>query len=138
MYEQATTKSTPQAFASNGSNIYTSCLTNKHEFGTAFFVDSKVNHLVTNFTPINEGLCIRSMLQIVKCRFFNYSLINIHASTNDSEEKAKDQFYEQLKRAYSACPENDVKLVMEDVNAKVGRGTVRYRLQDSTNENGLH
>jgi hypothetical protein len=114
------TKSTPQAFTSNGYNIYTSSLTNKHEFGTAFFVDSKVNHLVTNFTPINERLCILR----VKGGFFNNSLINIHAPTNDSEEEAKDQFYEKLERAYSACPKNDVKLVMGNANAKVGRETV--------------
>jgi hypothetical protein len=72
-------------------------------------------------------------------RFFNYSLINIHAPTNDSEEEAKDQFYEQLERA--ACPGHDVKLVMGD--AKVGRETVhqptrgKHSLHESTNENGL-
>ena len=129
------TKTTPQAFASNGYNIYTSSQTNKHEFGTVFFVDSKVNHLVTNFTPISERLCVLRL----KGRFFNYSLINIHAPTNDSEEEAEDQFYEQLERTYSACPKNDVKLA----NAKLGRETThqptigRYNLHDNTNENGL-
>jgi exonuclease III len=112
-------KFTPQAFTSNGYNIYTSSLANNHGFGTAFLVDSKFNHLVINFTPINERLCVIR----IKGRFFNYSLINIHAPTNDSEEEAKDQFYEQLERAYAACPSHDVKLVMGDANAKVGRQT---------------
>jgi exonuclease III len=112
-------KFTPQAFTSNGYNIYTSSLANNHVFGTAFLVDSKFNHLVINFTPINERLCVIR----IKGRFFNYSLINIHAPTNDSEEEAKDQFYEQLERAYAACPSHDVKLVMGDANAKVGRQT---------------
>jgi hypothetical protein len=76
--------------------------------------------MVKNFTPINERLCIIR----IKGRFFNYSLINIHAPTNDSEEEANDQFYEQLERAYAACPSDDVKFVMADANAKVGRGTV--------------
>jgi hypothetical protein len=80
-----------QAFTSNGYNIYTSSLANNHEFGTAFLVDSKFNHMVKNFIPINERLCVIR----IKGRFFNYSLINIHAPTNDSEEEAKDQFYEQ-------------------------------------------
>jgi hypothetical protein len=85
---------TPQAFMSNGYNIYTSSLANNHEFGTAFLVDSKFNHMVKNFTPINERLCVIR----IKGRFFNYSLINIHehTPTNDSGEEAKDQFYEQL------------------------------------------
>jgi hypothetical protein len=78
-------KFTPQAFTSNGYNIYTSSLANNHEFGTVFLVDSKFNHMVINFTPINERLRVIK----IKGRFFNYSLI-IQASTNDSEEEAND------------------------------------------------
>jgi hypothetical protein len=110
-------KSTPQAFTSNGYNIYTSSLANNHEFGTDFLVDSKFNHMDKNFTPINERLCVIR----IKGRFFNYSLIKIHAPTNDSREEAKDQFYEQLERAYAGCLNHDVKLVMGDAYTKVGR-----------------
>jgi hypothetical protein len=103
----------------------------------AFLVDSKFNHMVINFTPINERLCVIR----IKGRFFNYSLINIHAPTNDSEEEAKDQFYEQLVQAYAACPSHDVKLVMGDANAKVGQvhqSTIgKHSLHESINENTL-
>jgi hypothetical protein len=132
-------KLTAQAFTSNGFNIYTSSLANNHEFGTAILVDLKFNHLDKNFTPINEHLCVVRIEGI----FFNYSLINIHAPTNDSEEEAKDQFYAQLERAYAACLSHDVKLVMGDVNAKVGRETVHqptigtHSLHENANENGL-
>jgi hypothetical protein len=68
--------------SSNGYNIYTSSLANYHEFGTAFLVDSKFNHMVKNFVLINERLCVIR----IKGRFFNYSLINIHVPKNDSEE----------------------------------------------------
>jgi hypothetical protein len=73
---------TPQAFTSNGYNICTSSLANNHVFGTAFPVDSKFNHMVINFTPVKERLCVIR----IKGKFFNCSLINIHAPTNDSEE----------------------------------------------------
>jgi hypothetical protein len=95
--------------------------------------------MVINFTPINERLCVIR----IKGRFLNYSLINIHAPKNDSKEEAKDQFHEQLERAYAACPSHDVKLVMGAANAKVGRETVhqptigKHSLHESTNENGL-
>jgi hypothetical protein len=95
--------------------------------------------MVINLTPINERLCVIR----IKGRFFNYSLINIHAPPNDSEEEAKHQFYEQLERAYAACPSHDVKLMMGDANAKVGRETVhqptisKHSLHENTNENGL-
>jgi hypothetical protein len=119
-----------QAFTSNGYNIYTSSLANNHEFGTVFLVDSKFNHMVINFTPIKERLCV---IQIIG-RFFKYSLINIHSLTNDSEKEAKEQ---------AACPSHDVKLVMGDGNAKVGRKTVhqttigKHSLHESTNEHEL-
>jgi hypothetical protein len=84
-----------------------------------------------NFTPINERLCVIR----IKGRFFNYSLINIHAPTNDSEEEAMHQFYEQLERAYAACPSHDVNLVMGDANAKVGQETVH---QPTIGKHSLH
>jgi hypothetical protein len=64
-------------------------------------------------------------------------------TTNDSEEEARDQFYEQLERTYAACPSHNVKLVMGDANAKVGRESVhrptidQHSLHESKNENGL-
>jgi hypothetical protein len=39
----------------------------------------------------------------VKGKFFNYSLINIHAPTNASNDVAKDLFYEELEQEFSAC-----------------------------------
>jgi hypothetical protein len=116
---------TLQALTSNVCNIYTSSIANNHEFVTVFLVDSKFNHMVINFTPINERLCV------------------IRIPTNDSEEEAKDQFYEQLERAYATCPSHDVNLVMGDANAKVGRKTVhqpvigKHSLHEITNENDL-
>jgi hypothetical protein len=114
-------------------------------------------HMVKNFTPINERLCVIR----ISGKFFNNSLINImshllvhilYAPTNDSEEETKDQFYEQLERAYAyaACSNHDEKLMMVDeklmmgdASAKVGRETVhqptidKYSLHESTNENCL-
>jgi endonuclease/exonuclease/phosphatase family metal-dependent hydrolase len=92
--------------------------------------------MVINFTPINERLCVIR----IKGRFFNYShLINIHAPTIDSEEEAKDQFYEQLERAYAACRSHDLKLVIGDAKAKVGREhqptIAKHSLHESTNKN---
>jgi exonuclease III len=142
--ETRSNKFTPLAFTSNGYNIYTSSLANNHEFGTAFLVDSKFNHMVKNFTTINESLCvIRKKADSSTTLSSTYMHHWCIAPTNDSEEEAKDQFYEQLERAYAACPSHDVKLVMGDANAKVGRETVhqptisKHSLHESTHENGL-
>jgi hypothetical protein len=105
---------------------------------TVFLVESKHNQLDMDYTPINEHLRILR----VKGRFFNYSLINIHAPTNDSDDETNDLFYEELERTYSVCPGNDVKIVMGDTHAKIVRETSRhltigkYSLHETTNENG--
>jgi hypothetical protein len=57
-------KLTPKAFTSNG-------YSNNHEFGTVFPVDLKFNHMVKNFTPINEHLCVIR----IKCRFFSNAML---------------------------------------------------------------
>jgi hypothetical protein len=38
--------------------------------------------------------------------FFNYSIVNAYASTEDSEDKVKEDFHDALEKAYDACPEN--------------------------------
>jgi hypothetical protein len=70
-------------------------------------------------------------------------IVNIHAPTNDSNDEAKDLFYEELEQAYIACLRNDVKIVMWDANAKIGQETIhhpsigKYSLHGTKNENGL-
>jgi hypothetical protein len=94
-------KLTPQAFTSNG--IITSV-----PAALPLIMNLDQLFMVQNLTPIIERLCIIRK----NSRFFNYSLINIHAPfapTNDSEDEANDQFYEQLERAYAVYPSHDVK-----------------------------
>jgi hypothetical protein len=85
---------------------------------------------------MNARLCILR----VKGSVINYSIFNIHAPTNDSNDEAKDLFYEELERAYSACLGKSVK---EDANAKIGQETIhhpsvgKYSLHGTKNENGL-
>ncbi len=132
------TKAT-QNFTSNGYNIYCSSNSNDHALGTAFLVASRWNHLVLNFKPIDDRLCVIRL----KGRFKNYSLINAHAPTNESIDDVKDLFYEKLVKAYNDCPRHDVKIVLGDMNAKVGREEAyrptigKWSLHEETNENGL-
>jgi hypothetical protein len=74
--------------------------------------------------------------------FFNYSLINVHAPTEDKDEDEKGLFYEDLHSLYASCPKNDIKVILGDFNAKIGkedeyRPTIgKYSLHDVTNDNG--
>ena len=109
-----------------------------HVLGTAFLVARKFEHLVLDFRMVNERLCVLRL----KGRFKNYSMINVHAPHNESSEDDKDAYYELLEKTYDDLPAHDIKIVLGDFNAKVGKEEVfrptigRYSLHEITNENG--
>jgi hypothetical protein len=72
--------------------------------------------MVTDFKTKTHSICkIR-----VRGFLFNYSLICVHAPT---EEKMviKRITYEDLDRIYEECPKRDVKIIIGDRNAKIGK-----------------
>lgn len=120
-------------------DIYYSCHTDRHEFGVGFAVGAKLRRRVSHFTPISE----RTATIRIAARFFNISLICVHAPTEEKDDAIKDAFYAELDRAYSRCPSHDVKILLGDFNAKIGREGIfgatvgRFSLHESTSTNGL-
>ncbi len=54
------------------------------------------------------------------------AVIKCYAPTNDSDDKAKDKFYDQLQAELNNTPGHDMKIVMGDMNAKVGNDDTGY------------
>ena len=48
------------------------------------------------------------------------TIIQCYGPTNDSDDEAKDLFYEQLEAEVKSAPQHDMMIVMGDYNAKVG------------------
>ncbi len=98
----------------------------------------RIQHLVLNFRKVNERM---SVLR-TKGRFKNYSIINVHAPHNEALNADKDAYCELLGKIYDEMPAHDVKVVIGDFNAKVGKEEVfrptigKYSLHDITNKNG--
>lgn len=119
-------------------DIFYSGSQDRHEFGTAFIVSKRLRKSVLDFQQINNRLC---MLR-VHGKKFNITLINVHAPTEEKEEDEKDLFYEDLERAIAATPSFDMKIVLGDFNAQVGKEPVfsptigKHSLHLKTNENG--
>jgi len=57
----------------------------------------------------------------IKTAFQNISLINVHAPTEEKEELEKEAYYQKVEDIYNLRPSNDIKIVLGDWNAKVGR-----------------
>ncbi|XP_058816180.1 uncharacterized protein LOC131679467 [Topomyia yanbarensis] len=89
----------------------------KAEHGVGFIVIGKQMQRFIRWKPVSERICVLR----VRGKFFNYSLINIYAPTNDKPDDVKDAFYECLDNTYGECPKHDVKTVIRDANAQVDR-----------------
>ncbi|VDP62928.1 unnamed protein product [Schistosoma mattheei] len=54
------------------------------------------------------------------------NIIQCYASTNDSNDDIKDQFYGRLQSIIGRCPRKDLTILVGDLNAKVGIDNTGY------------
>ena len=120
-------------------SIYYSCNPNTTgQAGTGFVIQKSEMNKILGFKPISDHIC---KLRI-KGKFYNITLININAPTEDKEEDMKEQFYEQLQRTHDRVPKHDVTIIISDMNAKLGKEKVfsqvvgHHILHSIYNENG--
>ena len=110
----------------------------KSMYGTGFLINNCFKELLLDFNAFNDRI---SVLRI-KGKIFNTTLINGYAPTEDQEAEKKDTFYDDLEGGYSKAPKNDVKIILGDFNAKIGREEVYWniagknRLHEFNNDNG--
>ena len=109
------------------------------ELGTGFAVRDELLPSVLDFQPVNHRLCTLR----TKGRWFNYSWVCVHAPTEESAEAEKDDFYDTLDMVCSRLPKHDVKVLLGDWNAKLGKEDLfrpslgRWSLHDMCNDNGI-
>lgn len=107
--------------------------------GVGFAIRKTWASAVITFNSFNERMCnIR-----IKGRFRNMSLVSIYAPTEDADEEDKDIFYDSLEELTTQLPKYDLRIVLGDANAKIGKESLwdkvagKHSLHEVTNENGL-
>lgn len=119
--------------------IYYSCHESAHSLGVGFIVSKKMQHLVIGWQHIDERMCVLR----IKGKFFNMSIINVHAPTEEKPAETKDEFYDKLMSVYDHCTASDIKIVIGDCNAQVGKEDIflphigKNSLHDVSNDNGV-
>jgi hypothetical protein len=58
---------------------------------------------------------------ILRGRWCSIIVLNVHAPCEDKSDDAKDSFYEELAHVFDQFPRYDMKILLCDFNAKVGR-----------------
>ena len=108
------------------------------EQGVGFIIKRSMEHSIIGFEPINSRLCkIR-----IKGRFYNTTVVNVYAPTENAQEEQKEQFYEDLSRC-DQIPKHDALLILGDFNAKIGKELAnqsvggQHTIHEETSENGL-
>ncbi|KAH0998744.1 hypothetical protein HUJ05_003275 [Dendroctonus ponderosae] len=85
---------------------------NAHAFGTGFELKKSLLNSVLRFEPLGDRMI---------GTFYNYSLISVHASTEDKDEGIKDLFDDLLEILLAQLPKQNMTLILGDFNAKIGQ-----------------
>jgi len=79
----------------------------------------------------------------LKAKWFSCTLINVHAPTNEKMKEIKEEFYSLLDQNVNQIARSDIKIILVDFNAKVGKESIykpiigNESLHNETNNNGI-
>nr|XP_027207168.1 craniofacial development protein 2-like [Penaeus vannamei] len=93
---------------------------NEHQRGVGMILNKQTSKSLLGHWALSD----RVILVKIKGNPFNISIIQVYAPTSDADDDEIDGFNETLDKAYSQCKSTEDKIVMGDINAKVGKGKV--------------
>jgi exonuclease III len=110
-----------------------------HQLGTGFIVHKRILSAVRRVEFISD----RMLYIILRVRWCNIIVLNVRAPCEDKGDDVKDRFYAELGRVFDQFPRYDMKILLGDFNAKVGRENIfkptigNGSLHEISNDNGV-
>jgi hypothetical protein len=107
--------------------------------GTGFVIHKRMKPSIVNFKTVSDRVCLLR----IRGKYQKITFINFHAPSEEKDVEVKEAFYNELDRIYEEVPRYDIKIMLGDANAKIGREDVyiptigRYSKHELTNENGV-
>jgi exonuclease III len=86
------------------------------ELGTYFFVHKRIISADKKVEFVSDR-----MSYIIRGRWCNIIVLNVHAQTENKINDIKDRFYEELEQVFDQFPRYHMKILLGDFNAKVDR-----------------
>lgn len=106
----------------------------KLERAVGFVIKNTFFSNLVKFKPISDRICYIEF----KCRWFNIVIVNCYAPTEDKSEEVKNAFYSGIDRICYGLPSGKPKIIIGDINAKIGRETVYRPTIPTIGNNILH
>ena len=80
---------------------------------------------------------------VLRGRWRNIIVVNVHAPSKEKSEESEDSFYEELEPVFDHFPKNHMKILLGNFNAKLGREIIfkptigQESLHQDSNVNGV-
>jgi len=79
---------------------------------------------------------------VLRGRWHNIIVVNVHAPSEEKSDESKDSFYEELEQVFDHFPKYHMKILLGDFNEKVWRENIfkptigQESLHQDSNDNG--
>jgi len=104
----------------------------RHERGVGVLISKEAAKSMISWEPVSD----RIMTLRLRTRFTCATIIQAYAPTDGAPDMDKDIFYNQLGAVMDSIPSYDLKIVMGDFNAQIGRDTTGKEALGERTDNG--